>query len=434
MVLQIMHQNHGIGRWVEIKHMKNIFSRTMLVKVGIVICLFSLVITPAANAFENKYDADYYSSNDILYYNPEATCYGGATPASGSASKGTSALTKSPMLENIFQLLLNSGMNAVQVAAVMGNIEGESSFNSASVEGGNGIGYGLVQWSFERRTALEAAAKKQNVAVSDVSFQIGFLLAEYNASYKASLVGTAFADTVNLDVSKATEAWMVKFERPKMEPPNDPARLNSVRIPAALKIYDFYKNLKPVAGTVTTTSPSGAVVSTADCSTSATTTNGAVAGSIVETAINLALTSPAKQGMTAKSDARDTYQVAKEKYNPGPAWSDCGGFVATVMISSGVDKNYPSVGTGVMATYVRANPTKYQIIEKPTTTAGPNQLQPGDILISSGHTEIYTGKSGFPVVDASLNDRVPAVASAGNLQWMLSSGAFAARVISAVKP
>ncbi len=411
--------------------MKRIVSRSMLVKTGTTICLFSLVITPVASAFDNKYDAEYYSSNDILYYNPEATCYGGATPTGGGAT-GDVALVKSALLEQIYTLLINGGMNSVQAAAVMGNMYAESSFNSDKHEIGNDIGYGLVQWSFGRRTKLEAAAVAQHVAVSDVGFQIGFLLGEYNSNYKAVVAGTAFSQ--GTDISKATEVWMTKFEVPAMDPANDPAALNSKRIPAALKIYDFYKDLKPAAGTVTTTSPSSAVASTADCSTSATTTNGAVAGSIVETAINLALTSPATQGMTTKSDARDTYQVAKEKYNPGPAWSDCGGFVATVMISSGVDPNYPSVGTVVMATYVRANPTKYQIIEKPTTTAGPNQLQPGDILISSGHTEIYTGKSGNPIVDASLNDRVPSVRTAGSLQWMLSSGAFAARVISTVKP
>ncbi|MEP7204840.1 MAG: phage tail tip lysozyme [Candidatus Saccharibacteria bacterium] len=411
--------------------MKQMFSRLVVMRLGIVSCLVSLAIAPVAGAFDDKYDPDFYGSNDILYYNPEATCYGGA-PSSGGGATGDVALVKSATLEQIFTLLINGGMTNVQAAAVMGNMYAESSFNSDKHEVGNDIGYGLVQWSFGRRIKLEAASMAQHVAVSDVGFQIGFLLGEYNSSYKSAMDGTAFSQ--GTDVSKATETWMTKFEVPAMDPANDPAALNSKRIPAALKIYDFYKDLKPAAGAVTTTSSGGVVASTTDCSTSATTTNGAVAGSIVETALNLALTSPATQGMTSKSDARDTYQVAKEKYNPGPAWSDCGGFVATVMISSGVDPSYPSVGTTVMASYVRAHPTKYKIIENPTTTAGPSQLLPGDILISSGHTEIYTGKSGFPIVDASLNDRVPAVATAGSLQWMLSSGAFAARVISTPTP
>jgi hypothetical protein len=38
----------------------------------------------------------------------------------------------------------------------MGNITGESSWNPDAIEHGNNIGFGLCQWSFGRRTQLEA--------------------------------------------------------------------------------------------------------------------------------------------------------------------------------------------------------------------------------------------------------------------------------------
>lgn len=373
-------------------------------------------------------DEKFYSSNDILFSNPDSIECASGVVASGGAS-GSSSLVKSAALQTIFQALLNGGMNSVQVAAVMGNMYQESKFNSAAVEGGNGIGYGLVQWSNSppnyttgRRANLEAFAKQKGVPASDVNMQIEFLFKEYTASYKSRLGGTPFENA--LDVGRATESWMTKFEAPLHAPANDPAALNSVRIPAALKIYSFYKALTPASGVVIASS--GNAVGTASCSSA----NGAVAGSIVDTALGFALESPATNGMFNESDARPTYQVAKKAINPGGSWSDCGMFVATVMIASGVDPDYPKVVTGSQLSYVRSKPTKYEIIEKPTLQLGSiSTLQPGDILITSAHTEIYTGKSPYPAVDASLGDRVPSVRPMGGLTWMLTSGAVAARII-----
>jgi len=367
-------------------------------------------------------DEGFYSSNDILFYNPDAVeCATGAVVSSG-ASGNVASLVKSATLQTIFQALINGGMTSVQAAAVMGNMYAESSFDSNKHEIGNDIGYGLVQWSFGRRTKLEAFAKQKGVPNSDLAMQMEFLLNEYNSSYKSTLSGTPFSNSP--DVAKATESWMTIFEAPLYAPANDPAALNSKRIPAALKIYGFYKDLAPASGVATTSS--GGAVGTASCSSA----NGAVAGSIIDTALGFALESPATQGMTSKSDARPSYQSAKETINPGGQWSDCGVFVATVMIASGVDPDYPKVVTTTQLGYVRSKPTKYEIIEKPTLQQGSvNTLQPGDILITSGHTEIYTGKSPYPAVDASLNDRVPSVRPMGGLAWMLTGGAIAARII-----
>ena len=386
--------------------------------------LLSVVIAPTTSAVTGKYDPDFYSGNDILFYNPEATQACGSGGVMGGASANI-ALEKNASLQAIFQALINGGLKNVQAAAVMGNMYAESSFNSGAKES-NGIGYGLVQWSFGRRTSLEAFATTKGVPASDIPMQIEFLLKEYNASYKSSLASTPFA--TGTDVSQATDSWMKIFEAPLYSPANDPAGLNSKRIPAAIKVYGFYKDLVAVGVPAGSTTPTtgGATVSTASCSSA----NGAVAGSIVDTALGLALTKPATQGMSNQSDATPAYQSTKASVNPGGSWSDCGMFVATVMISSGVDPNYPHVVTSTQMAYVKANPAKYQIIDKPSLQLGSvNTLLPGDILITSGHTEIYTGKSPYPAVDASLGDRVPSVRPMGGLQWMLDSGAIAARII-----
>lgn len=63
------------------------------------------------------------------------------------------------------------GLPEKSIAAAMGNIEAESEFNENLIEAGNGIGFGLCQWSFERRTKLEAYGKSLN-------HQLNFMWAE----------------------------------------------------------------------------------------------------------------------------------------------------------------------------------------------------------------------------------------------------------------
>lgn len=50
---------------------------------------------------------------------------------------------------------IKQGFNYESTIGVMANINSESGFDSSAIEGGNGIGRGLIQWSFERRTAME---------------------------------------------------------------------------------------------------------------------------------------------------------------------------------------------------------------------------------------------------------------------------------------
>ena len=366
----------------------------------LVLTMVISLIIPTYKVF--AVDTDFYSSNDILFYNPtDAGC-------AGYISTGTADLIKNDNLQQIFQLLINGKMNAVQAAAIMGNMYAESGFNSDLHEIGNNIGYGLAQWSFGRRTQLEDFARKKGVAASDMPTQIEFLLNEYNSTFKNTLDTTVFKDST--DVAAATEAWMRIFESPLINPGSDPAHLNSMRIPAAVKIYGFFSNLTPNSTTVST-----------GCSG-----NGVIAGNIISTATNFALTEPAKDGTTALSSARATYQAAKAQYNPSVDVTDCGGFIATVMIASGVDPNYPNVGVTKQLNYVSTHSDKYKIITNPKAT----DLQPGDILITdkAQHTELYTGNQKYTDIDASLGQRVPSVRISGYV-WMLQNGAVIARVI-----
>ncbi len=147
-----------------------------------------------------------------------------------------------------------------------------------------------------------------------------------------------------------------------------------------------------------------------NCSTS----NGVVAGNLVATALNLAWDTREGHGKN-KEDAKPSYQDAMPLYNGSTGddpFSDCGVFVATVMIASKADPTYPKRGTANQLAYVRSHPEKYTLLENVTNTS---QLSPGDIFIyndlGGGHTIIYTGPlaNGYNAVDASWHDHVPQV-------------------------
>ena len=55
-----------------------------------------------------------------------------------------------------WDFLHTKGLPDKSISAAMGNIEAESEFSPDLIEEGNGIGFGLCQWSFERRTQLES--------------------------------------------------------------------------------------------------------------------------------------------------------------------------------------------------------------------------------------------------------------------------------------
>lgn len=140
---------------------------------------------------------------------------------------------------------------------------------------------------------------------------------------------------------------------------------------------------------------------------------GVVAQNIVQTAINFAWDTP-DHGPN-ETDAKPEYRSAMREFNGSTGtlpFSDCGVFVATVMIATGADPSYPKRGTSVQLEYLRNHPEKYQLIEGVNDSS---QLVPGDILIfaaePSGHTYIYTGQSinGYTSVGASLGDHVPEV-------------------------
>lgn len=177
-------------------------------------------------------------------------------------SSTTTGLYGDSVQEQVWWALIDAGYSKIATAAVLGNIECESGFNPATIEAGNGIGLGLCQWSYGRRTQLEGYISSKGTNTSDVQTQIEFLLGELNpsggangyASYQlggnssSSYDGTSYTKDGwenATDLGRATTAFMALFERPSYD-------INTNHLPArkqaAQKYYDQFKDKeKPTA-------------------------------------------------------------------------------------------------------------------------------------------------------------------------------------------
>lgn len=138
--------------------------------------------------------------------------------------------------KTVWDALRNAGYSNIATAAVMGNIEWESGFNTGLEEKTTRTdkGYGLCQWTFGRRTNLENYAKSLGKSSSDLGVQINYMLGELTpgggcsgyASYQiieptsSSYDGNKYYKSdweSSTDVNKATVAFMALFERPNVK-------------------------------------------------------------------------------------------------------------------------------------------------------------------------------------------------------------------------
>lgn len=162
-----------------IKLAKKLSQKTLLY-----IAVALLVLTPLQSTVAHATDTDFYSRNDILYYDPDFV--GVPCSADGSITTG---LIGSDNPSKIFNYFVNKGLTPAQAAGFLGNLQAESGFNPSIEEGGrivdenynpiNGVGFGLVQWTFDaRQLPLEAYAKETNRKINDLSLQLDYIWKE----------------------------------------------------------------------------------------------------------------------------------------------------------------------------------------------------------------------------------------------------------------
>lgn len=268
--------------------------------------------------------------------------------------------------EKVWFALRDAGFSEYAAAGAMGNIYAESGFDPAVIEGGSGIGFGLCQWSFGRRTQLENYAASKGVDPSDIDTQIEFLITELTPGGAGPAQGYATYQLVsykgyNGDMWKnatspeeAAVAFCWSFERPGVP------RLE-VREQKAREYYEQFKGR---------TKPTGASSS-----------------GIIATC----------QEVTQEFLNRNArYSVSNLIWgNIEKCWTDsecicCASYVSLVLYRSGAltpsqinAYNYHYTGSGGVPDMLQA--AGWQQVS-------PSQAQPGDVVIDYGvHAMIYAG-------------------------------------------
>lgn len=179
-------------------------------------------------------DQRFYSSNDILYWNEDA-CKVDSASSSGVAITGDNA-------KDIWNFLIGKGLSEKQAAGIMGNFREESGpdFDPGIQEQGNGgAGYGIGQWSYGRRDALERAARKKGVSASSLAFQLEFLYQEMNSRQAIDGGGSEWEVIQRKNtIKEATLFFHKSFERS-----GDDASQILERVKSANIVYDNRDNL-----------------------------------------------------------------------------------------------------------------------------------------------------------------------------------------------
>lgn len=163
----------------------------------------------------------------------------------------TSGLYGGTIQEKLWFAVLDTGYSKEAAAGVLGNVEAESGFNPGAVEGGSGIGFGICQWSYGRRTQLEAYAQSKGKDPSDENIQIEFLIGEITigggadgyANYQLlTYNGYSASDWMNASTPEdAAIAFCWSFERPGVP------RMD-VRTEAARRYYEEFKDKEKPSG------------------------------------------------------------------------------------------------------------------------------------------------------------------------------------------
>ena len=161
-------------------------------------------------------------------------------------------MTAKEVQDYVHAFLMGKGLPLITVAAIMGNIQGENSTWQVTVEESNGVGLGLCQWSYGRRTQLENYG-------TDLQSQCEFLWSELTGE-NLNITGADYqwisnpADSVdngegfscsnadflagNGTIQFLTKAFCYCWERPAFATNH----LDSIRIPYAITFYDYYSS------------------------------------------------------------------------------------------------------------------------------------------------------------------------------------------------
>lgn len=188
-------------------------------------------------------------SLDIAFENIMDQVTAGQVEQATDGSTGYSGVGGNTVQERVYNFLRAQGFSAAAACGVMGNIEQESGFNATIQEYGSGVGYGLCQWSYARRTNLINWCQRNGQDYTTVEGQLNYLMYELKGGDSTCVqlmnqyCGGLEGFKKLTDVAQATRIFQTCFERAGV--------VNmSARIAAAQSFYNKWKNYTqiPAAG------------------------------------------------------------------------------------------------------------------------------------------------------------------------------------------
>ena len=216
-----------------------LLKRIAYIGLAVVIVCTSLPIQALA------IDEKFYSSNDILFYNPDDP---GTTCATGLGSGTFTTSQGADNLERILRFFVGKGLGLAAAAGIAGNWQQESTLNPAIIQGGsiapntytpvNGVGFGLAQWTYtDRQKPLVDFAKKNNQPVTNLDVQLNFAWWEMTES--PTLKETSVALAKETDPVHAAYVFHKIFERSA----DTEAMVAELRGKPATEFYNKYKSI-----------------------------------------------------------------------------------------------------------------------------------------------------------------------------------------------
>lgn len=132
----------------------------------------------------------------------------------------------------IARYLLGKDMDALHVAAVMGNVSQESGFDPSAVES-SGEGIGICQWSFGRKAAYYDYAEGSGRRWDDLDCQLDWFWIEYTGGRLSDAQRSSFESMDDLD--QATVYFGRVFEAPSEQHANwERRKSEAARVYAAM--------------------------------------------------------------------------------------------------------------------------------------------------------------------------------------------------------
>ena len=370
-------------------------------------------------------DTDFYSSNDVLFYNP---CENLCSTGDGSVVE-LPAQTVNYLDGRDLRALAEANMDRYKAAeaatGVMWQVVAAIHYREASMDPALSIFNGAPLGSGTNVDGKEVVSDPNQDAVNA-------------AKTFVELADSVYGIKISQGASISTEQWgqaFLAYNRGYLYKQNGKTYDQS---PYVMNGYDddhmdmswVGKPADPAisgvdgnkAGALAVLAYLAVNIDAVECESE----GSAVAGDVIKTALAFALDRPVADGENDVSLTTEAYANAFPNFNSAafayPAITDCGRFVSTVMRASGVDPDFAEVYVPTLIDYMNGS-SKYESLG----AVGFDQLQPGDILATGGHIILYTGQvqadSEYYAVDASFYDRVPSVRKSGGVTWMIGEGA-----------